>query len=201
MQKTVTFARIRPDGTLVRVTSDGSDVSMMPEQVKKTVRWISDPQAPRDEDAQSTHSEPHVTILRRALALTQKEFAARFHLPLATLRDWERGLSEPDQPMCAYLTVIALHPEVVSRALRKRARADRLRALATLADSRLLFCGMFAANQLPTRRPSVCSGRSSGCLHRSLDAIAMLGPVNARRKCAGRPSGRPRSSLRYGRGG
>ena len=137
MQKTVTFARIRPDGTLVRVTSDGSEVSIMPEQVKKTVRWISDPQAPRDEDAQSTRSEPHVTTLRRALALTQKEFAARFHLPLATLRDWERGLSEPDQPMCAYLTVIALHPEVVSRALRKRARADRLRALATLADSQL----------------------------------------------------------------
>jgi len=43
--------------------------------------------------------------LRRALALTQEEFAARSKIPLGTLRDWEQGRSEPDQPAKAYLTL------------------------------------------------------------------------------------------------
>jgi DNA-binding XRE family transcriptional regulator len=40
-----------------------------------------------------------IKTLRRALALTQEEFAARFRIPLGTLRDWEQGRSEPDQPV------------------------------------------------------------------------------------------------------
>src|SRR5262249_28036283 len=55
--------------------------------------------------------------LRRALGLTQEEFAARYHIPLGTLRDWEQGRTEPDQPARAYLKVIASNPEEVSRAL------------------------------------------------------------------------------------
>jgi putative transcriptional regulator len=62
---------------------------------------------------------PHVATLRRALALTQKEFAARYHIPLALLRDWEQEHSEPDQRMYAYLTVIARYPTIVLRALQK----------------------------------------------------------------------------------
>jgi putative transcriptional regulator len=49
--------------------------------------------------------------------LTQEEFAARFKIPLGTLRDWEQGRSEPDQPAKAYLTVIARDPRGVERAL------------------------------------------------------------------------------------
>jgi putative transcriptional regulator len=55
--------------------------------------------------------------LRRALGLTQDEFAARYHIPLGTLRDWEQGRTEPDQPARAYLKVIAADPEGVSRSL------------------------------------------------------------------------------------
>ena len=55
--------------------------------------------------------------MRRALGLTQEEFAARYRIPLGTLRDWEQGRSEPDQPARAYLTVIARDPEGVRRAL------------------------------------------------------------------------------------
>jgi putative transcriptional regulator len=54
---------------------------------------------------------------RRALALIQEEFAARFRIPLGTLRDWEQGRSEPDQPAKAYLTVIARDPQGVERTL------------------------------------------------------------------------------------
>jgi putative transcriptional regulator len=60
---------------------------------------------------------PRAKTLRRALGLTQEEFAARYLIPLGTLRDWEQGRSEPDQPARAYLTVIAHDPEGVRRAL------------------------------------------------------------------------------------
>ena len=131
MNRTIAFARINHDGTLLRVESDGSEKAppaepiapLMPEQVKE-----AEPQGP---DAQLHLTPPHVASLRRALFLTQKEFAARYHIPPATLRDWEREHSQPDQPMCAYLAVIARHPEIVRRALQRRARVDRSRALAS----------------------------------------------------------------------
>ena len=56
---------------------------------------------------------PRIKTLRRALALTQDEFAARYHIPWGTLRDWEQGRTEPDQPARAYLKVIAQDPETV----------------------------------------------------------------------------------------
>jgi putative transcriptional regulator len=55
--------------------------------------------------------------LRRALGLTQEEFAVRFQIPLGTLRDWEQGRAEPDQTARAYLKAIAGDPEAVQRAL------------------------------------------------------------------------------------
>ena len=60
---------------------------------------------------------PRARILRRALGLTQEEFAARYHIPIGTLRDWEQGRSEPDKPARAYLHVIAHDPDGVRRAL------------------------------------------------------------------------------------
>jgi putative transcriptional regulator len=60
---------------------------------------------------------PQVKIIRRALGLTQEEFASRFHIPLGTLRDWEQGAATPDQSARAYLTVIARNPEAVQEAL------------------------------------------------------------------------------------
>jgi putative transcriptional regulator len=39
---------------------------------------------------------PQVKLIRRALSLTQEEFARRFHIPLGTLRDWEQGAAVPD---------------------------------------------------------------------------------------------------------
>lgn len=62
---------------------------------------------------------PQIKTLRRALSLTQEEFAARYRIPVGTLRDWEQGRSEPDQPARAYLTVIARDPEGVRAALKR----------------------------------------------------------------------------------
>ena len=63
---------------------------------------------------------PRAKIIRRALGLTQEEFAAQFQIPLGTLRDWEQGAAEPDQAARAYLKVIAVDPEAVRKALQVR---------------------------------------------------------------------------------
>jgi putative transcriptional regulator len=65
---------------------------------------------------------PPVKIVRRALGLTQEEFAARYRIPLGTLRDWEQGRSDPDQPARAYLRVIAAEPAMTARALTTQVR-------------------------------------------------------------------------------
>ena len=68
---------------------------------------------------------PQAKLIRRALELTQEEFAARYHIPIGTLRDWEQGRTEPDQANQAYLKVIAADPEFVRRALAEWPRHNR----------------------------------------------------------------------------
>ena len=68
---------------------------------------------------------PRVKTLRRALRLTQEQFAARYQIPLGTLRDWEQARAEPDQPARAYLKAIAGDPEGVQRALHSAAATPR----------------------------------------------------------------------------
>ena len=60
---------------------------------------------------------PRAKIIRRALGLSQEEFAARFHIPVGTLRDWEQGRKDPDAAARAYLVVIGKNPEAVAKAL------------------------------------------------------------------------------------
>lgn len=71
----------------------------------------------RVEERMKIRPVPRVKTVRRSLGLTQEEFAARYGIPLGTLRDWEQGRTEPDQPARAYIRVIACNPEWVSRAL------------------------------------------------------------------------------------
>jgi len=61
---------------------------------------------------------PRVKTLRRAMGLTQEEFAERFMIPLGTLRDWEQGVTEPDGAGRAYLRAIIGDAQAVERALR-----------------------------------------------------------------------------------
>ncbi len=58
-----------------------------------------------------------VRLARQALGLSQAEFASRFRIPVATLRDWEQGRRKPDATGLAYLTVIERDPDAVVRAL------------------------------------------------------------------------------------
>ena len=80
---------------------------------------LSDPDNPpmTEEQIRSAPRMPRVKVIRRAQRLTQEEFSARYRIPLGTLRDWEKGRSEPDQPARAYLKVIAVDPEGTAKAL------------------------------------------------------------------------------------
>ena len=125
MSKTSTIVRMRRKGGLVRVKADGTEEALETPFLAPRSAAEIEAGAVGDADnppltkarAGQLRPVPRVKTLRRALALTQEEFAVRYHIPLGTLRDWEQGRSEPDQPAKAYLTVIARDPEGVKRAL------------------------------------------------------------------------------------
>jgi putative transcriptional regulator len=90
---------------------------MTPDQIEQAASADPDARPLTEADFKRMKRTPQAKVIRRALDLTQEEFAARYRIPLGTLRDWEQGRSEPDQPTRAYFTVIARDPEGVERAL------------------------------------------------------------------------------------
>ena len=83
---------------------------------------LSDPDAQplTPEDFKRMRRVPQVKVIRRALGMSQEEFATRFHIPIGTLRDWEQGRKDPDTAARAYLRVIGRNPAAVIEALRPR---------------------------------------------------------------------------------
>jgi putative transcriptional regulator len=77
-----------------------------------------------EEDMKRMKRTPRAKIIRRALGLSQEDFATRYHIPIGTLRDWEQGRVAPDQAARAYLTVIARDPEAVRKALNPSSRSQ-----------------------------------------------------------------------------
>ena len=80
---------------------------------------LDDPDNPpwTDEELERGVLGRRVRLARQAAGLSQQEFAERFRIPVATLRDWEQGRRKPDAASLAYLTVIEREPEAVVRAL------------------------------------------------------------------------------------
>ncbi|MGO8942870.1 MAG: helix-turn-helix domain-containing protein [Syntrophobacteraceae bacterium] len=126
MSKKTIIAKIHSDGTIVEVLS-GEKERPLPDTPMRTMTEAEiEAAAAADPDAKPMTAEelraarrvPRIKTLRHALNLSQPEFAARYHIPLGTLRDWEQGRTEPDQPTRAYLTVIARNPEGVRHALK-----------------------------------------------------------------------------------
>ena len=80
---------------------------------------MSDPDCPpaTEEQLAKARRGPNLRALRHRLGLTQEEFAARYRLPLGTIRDWEQGTHKPDRAALVLLTVIAIDPEGVAKAL------------------------------------------------------------------------------------
>ena len=92
-------------------------------QIEAAAHADPDAQPLAEADMATMPRIPRAKTLRRALGLTQEEFATRYQIPLGTLRDWEQGRAEPDQPARAYLKAIAGDPEAVHRALNGTTRA------------------------------------------------------------------------------
>jgi putative transcriptional regulator len=131
-KKNTIVAKRQSNGSLARIMPDGSTKPLDDQMDWDRLRAKTDEEitaaALSDPDAQPITPDqfrvgrrvPRTKTLRRALRLTQEEFAARYHIPLGTLRDWEQGRCDPDQPARAYLTVIAHDPEGVKRALSRK---------------------------------------------------------------------------------
>ena len=90
---------------------------MSPKAVERAALSDPDAQPLSRADLKRMRRTPQTKVIRRALGMTQEEFAARYRIPLGTLRDWEQGRARPDQPTQAYLIVIARNPESVQQAL------------------------------------------------------------------------------------
>jgi len=95
---------------------------MSTKDVEKAAWSDPDAQPLTPADLQGMKRVPQVKVIRRALELTQEEFAARYHIPIGTLRDCEQGRSEPDQSTRSCLMLIALDAERVGRVVNSRSR-------------------------------------------------------------------------------
>lgn len=90
---------------------------MSVEAIERAARADRDAQPLTQTDLNRLKRTPQAKIIRRALELTQEEFAARYHIAIGTLRDLEQGRAQPDQPTQAYLKLIARDPDHVNRIL------------------------------------------------------------------------------------
>jgi len=115
------LVEVLPDGTTRPFPPDPTDWAGLGKMTEEEINAaaLTDPDNPplTPERAKHLKRVPRVKVMRRALKLTQEEFAARFRIPLGTLRDWEQGKTEPDQAARAYLRVIAHNPKAVLEAL------------------------------------------------------------------------------------
>ncbi|HEY7549566.1 MAG TPA: helix-turn-helix domain-containing protein [Hyphomicrobiaceae bacterium] len=119
--KAATLVEVLPDGTMRPFPPDESDWAALRRMTEEEINAaaLTDPDNPPRTPEREKHLKrvPQVKVMRRALHLTQEEFAQRFHIPLGTLRDWEQGKTQPDQTARAYLRVIARNPKAVLEAL------------------------------------------------------------------------------------
>lgn len=102
------------DGTPVVRTSEGQEVR--PGTSLPRAAFLTDEEV--EANALSDPDNPTLTDEQLArMRLTQERFAARFGIPLGTLRDWEQERSQPDTTARTLLCVIVPAPEAVAEAV------------------------------------------------------------------------------------
>ena len=60
---------------------------------------------------------PNIKAIRKKLNLSQSDFALMIGVSISTLRNWEQGCREPDDPAKALLKVALKNPRAVMEAL------------------------------------------------------------------------------------
>ena len=112
--------------TRKKTNTDWSGLDTMTDEERRAAARVDPDARPMtDEEWESAPRVPRINIIRRALRLSQQDFAAHYRIPIGTLRDWEQGRKEPDAAAKAYLRVIASAPDVVRKALLPRPVAKR----------------------------------------------------------------------------
>jgi putative transcriptional regulator len=111
MKKTATTQVTAKSGDRKGATDWKRLHAMSDAEVRKAA--LADPDAPplSKEQLSKMRRVSRVKALREGMGLTQREFAAAFHLPLTTLRDWEQRRSVPDAPARALLLAIERDPK------------------------------------------------------------------------------------------
>ena len=136
MKKKTIVTRLSADGKLRRVNPDGTltlvrikTIPELPDDFVEAAARTDPDNPPLTKDRLAAfHRVPRVQTLRWNLGLSQEEFAKHYAIPLGTLRDWERGRTEPDSATSAYLEVIAHDPERVREILREALRKPSSRS-------------------------------------------------------------------------
>jgi putative transcriptional regulator len=89
---------------------------------KAHIVFPADPADPEDFDvtAEAMDRGQRARMIRKtrtALGLSQAEFAARFRVPVGTLRDWEQARATAPDFAVAYIRVIGQYPDMVAQAV------------------------------------------------------------------------------------
>lgn len=77
----------------------------------------ADPEFPPLPAGRKMHPMAKSKRFRIKHAVSQEQFAERYHIPLETLRSWERYETRPDAVADAFLDAIVADPEGVAKAL------------------------------------------------------------------------------------
>ena len=119
MSKTgITRVIVKPGEPLPQGKSDWARLDAMTD-LEAVAAARADPDAPplTTDQLARMRRVSRVKVLRQRLGMTQMEFAAAFHLPVTTLRDWEQHRSMPDAPARALLLAIERDPQAMQRLL------------------------------------------------------------------------------------
>jgi putative transcriptional regulator len=95
--------RLKADGRLVEITSEGQERVLPPPVPEQPVAAPTGASAPDAANARRIRSQTR---------LTQAEFAARIGVPIETVRNWEQGKRSPRGPARALLKLLDHAPDV-----------------------------------------------------------------------------------------
>jgi putative transcriptional regulator len=114
--KTIAGGKIGTAGTRPGRSKKPTAGERIIEGLEQAVAWS------RGEDVPAQVTLVHVPEIdvrevRRRMGLSQTQFATKFGLPPATLRNWEQGRVRPDAPTRVLLAVIDKYPESVEDVL------------------------------------------------------------------------------------
>ena len=96
--------RLKADGRLVEVTSEGQERVLPPP--------LPEQPAAAPTSGASAPDAANARRIRSQTRLTQAEFASRIGVPIETVRNWEQGKRTPRGPAQALLRLLDQAPDV-----------------------------------------------------------------------------------------